>query len=124
VELQNTIVDARYAQKDWRTGRITFGNRVHYVDWVHFVCPKPEDVVRHDGMEAYGGSCRKGPRGCSMRAALTGFGFVFVHPFEDGTAASSLLIHHSHGELGYTPQGIVFPVSAVSCATLRNMTRR
>ena len=47
-------------------------------------------------------------------AALTGFGFVFVHPFEDGNGhIHRFLIHHSLAKLGYTPQGIVFPVSAV-----------
>jgi Fic family protein len=47
-------------------------------------------------------------------SVLTGFGFVFVHPFEDGNGRiHRFLIHHSLATLGYTPQGIVFPVSAV-----------
>jgi len=54
-------------------------------------------------------------------AALTGFGFVFVHPFEDGNGRiHRFLIHHSLAKLGYTPHGIVFPVSAVM---LRNLAK-
>jgi Fic family protein len=50
-------------------------------------------------------------------SALTGFGFLFVHAFEDGNGRiHRFLIHHSHhslAKLDYTPHGIVFPVSAV-----------
>jgi Fic family protein len=54
-------------------------------------------------------------------AVLTGFGFVFIHPFEDGNGRiHRFLMHHSLAKLGYTPQGIIFPVSA---AMLRDLAR-
>jgi len=123
VELQNTIVDARYAQKDWRTGQNYVSETgYHYVELVHFVCPKPEDVgPLMDGWMRMVARLEKDRVDAVCTAALTGFGFVFVHPFEDGNGRiHRFLIHHSLAKLGYTPQGIVFPVSAVM---LRNLAK-
>jgi Fic family protein len=123
VELQNTIVDARYAQKDWRTGQNYVSETgYHYVELVHFVCPKPEDVgPLMDGWKRMVARVEKDRVDAVCAAVLTGFGFVFVHPFEDGNGRiHRFLIHHSLAKLGYTPQGIVFPVSAVM---LRNLAK-
>ncbi len=123
VELQNTIVDARYAQKDWRTGQNYVSETgYHYVELVQFVCPKPEDVgPLMDGWKRMVARVEKDRVDAVCAAALTGFGFVFVHPFEDGNGRiHRFLIHHSLAKLGYTPQGIVFPVSAVM---LRNLAK-
>jgi hypothetical protein len=47
-------------------------------------------------------------------AAAIAFGFVFIHPFEDGNGRlHRYLIHHVLSETGFTPAGIVFPISAV-----------
>ena len=49
-----------------------------------------------------------------MAAAMLVFGFVYVHPFEDGNGRiHRYLIHHLLGERGFNPPGVVFPVSAV-----------
>src|ERR1017187_6874890 len=45
VELQNAIVDPRYAQNSWRTTQNFVSQTLpDYSEDVHFVCPKPEDV--------------------------------------------------------------------------------
>ena len=45
VGLQNSIVDPRYAQKDWRTNQNYVGQTAsNLTEIVHFICPKPEDV--------------------------------------------------------------------------------
>ncbi|RKZ59025.1 MAG: cell filamentation protein Fic, partial [Gammaproteobacteria bacterium] len=49
-----------------------------------------------------------------LMAALIAFGFVFIHPFEDGNGRiHRYLFHHVLAEKGFVPKGLVFPVSAV-----------
>ena len=48
-----------------------------------------------------------------IAAAMLAFGFVFVHPFEDGNGRiHRYLILHVLAAKGFNPPGIVFPVSA------------
>ena len=48
-----------------------------------------------------------------IAAAILAFGFVYVHPFEDGNGRlHRYLIHHVLAERGFNPPGVVFPVSA------------
>jgi Fic/DOC family len=48
-----------------------------------------------------------------IAAALLAFGFIYVHPFEDGNGRiHRYLIHHVLARRGYNPQGVHFPVSA------------
>lgn len=48
-----------------------------------------------------------------LTAAIIAFGFVFIHPFEDGNGRiHRYLIHHLLAVMKYTPQGIIFPVSS------------
>lgn len=49
-----------------------------------------------------------------LAAAALAFGFVYIHPFEDGNGRlHRYLIHHVLAERGFNPTGMVFPVSAV-----------
>lgn len=49
-----------------------------------------------------------------IQAAVVAFGFVFVHPFEDGNGRiHRLLVHYVLSRNGFTPKGVIFPVSAV-----------
>lgn len=48
-----------------------------------------------------------------LTAAMIAFGFVFIHPFVDGNGRiHRYLIHHILAKMKFTPQGIIFPVSA------------
>ena len=48
-----------------------------------------------------------------MAAALLAFGFIYIHPFEDGNGRiHRYLIHHVLSAQGFNPPGAVFPVSA------------
>jgi Fic family protein len=48
-----------------------------------------------------------------VAAAAIAFGFVYVHPFVDGNGRlHRWLIHHVLGAAGYSPLGVVFPISA------------
>ncbi len=48
-----------------------------------------------------------------LTSATISFGFVFIHPFSDGNGRiHRYLIHHILSKQSFTPQGIIFPVSA------------
>jgi Fic family protein len=47
-----------------------------------------------------------------VAAAIVAFGFVFIHPFQDGNGRiHRYLIHHILARKGFTKQGVIFPVS-------------
>lgn len=49
-----------------------------------------------------------------LAATIIAFGFVFIHPFEDGNGRlHRYLFHHVLSKTGFTPEGIIFPVSSV-----------
>ena len=48
-----------------------------------------------------------------IAAAVLAFGFVYIHPFEDGNGrVHRYLIHHALAQRGFNPPGVVFPISA------------
>lgn len=54
-----------------------------------------------------------------LQAAATAFGFVYIHPFQDGNGRlHRCLIHHVLAERRFTPPGMVFPVSSVMLARI------
>lgn len=47
-----------------------------------------------------------------LAAACLAFGFVYIHPFEDGNGRlHRFLIHHVLATRGYTPDGVTVPIS-------------
>jgi hypothetical protein len=116
VRLQNSIVDPRYAQKDWRTTQNYVSQTLpDYTEQVHFVCPRPEDIP--DLMVAWMRMTHRletaDATDAVVAAAAASFGFVFLHPFDDGNGRiHRFLVHHILKQLGFTPPRILFPVSA------------
>ena len=48
-----------------------------------------------------------------IAAAALAFGFVYIHPFDDGNGRiHRYLVHHVLAQRGFNPPGVVFPVSA------------
>ena len=48
-----------------------------------------------------------------VAAAVCAFSFVFIHPFEDGNGRiHRFLMHSILAKRGYTPPGVIFPLSA------------
>lgn len=112
-ELQNMIVDSRYAMNNFRDWQNYVGESMPgRPPIVHYVCP-PGNMVR----ELMAGliDCAAKTEGIHpvVRAALVAFGFVFVHPFEDGNGRiHRFLIHDFLARDGIVPPGMVLPVSA------------
>ena len=48
-----------------------------------------------------------------VAASVLAFGFVYIHPFDDGNGRlHRYLVHHVLAQRGFNPPGVVFPVSA------------
>ena len=59
-----------------------------------------------------------------LAATLIAFGFVFIHPFEDGNGRlHRYLLHHVLIETGFTPKSLVFPLSSVILRRLADYAR-
>jgi hypothetical protein len=78
------------------------------------ISARPEDLGRlMGGLVAFDGAGEQGFDPI-VAAACLAFGFVYIHPFEDGNGRlHRYLIHHVLAERGFSPRGLVFPVSAV-----------
>lgn len=60
--------------------------------------------------------CRKSSEDLDpvIAAAVAAFGFIYIHPFQDGNGRiHRYLIHHFLSRGGFNPPGLVFPISAV-----------
>jgi len=148
VRLQNAVVDPRFHEFTWRQQQNWIGKDLGYRQQIDFVPPRPEDlpelmggllamadqartmfdVGSFDAQAASmtGEEARRGTRSETytegdpvVSAAAIAFGFVFIHPFMDGNGRiHRYLIHEVLANGGFTPRGIVLPVSAVILANL------
>jgi hypothetical protein len=122
ISLQNRIVDERFRDSDYRANQNYIGEMISFRDQrIHYVCPKPGDV--HSLMEGLIGTHMNMLENASslpaiVHAAVVAFGFVYLHPFEDGNGRiHRFLIHNVLFLKEAVPDGLMFPVSA---AMLRN----
>ncbi len=122
IELQNTIVDPRYKDVDYRHNQNYVGENLDpYSQKIHYISPKPEDVG--DLMSGFLDSLE---RMLSSKvhpviiAAAISFGFVFIHPFEDGNGRiHRFLIHYILSKENFTPKDMIFPVSSIMLKNMR-----
>jgi Fic family protein len=78
------------------------------------ISARQEDIERlMDGLLQTATLQMKGQYHPVLIAASIAFGFVFIHPFVDGNGRlHRYLIHHILAKTNFTPQGIIFPISA------------
>ncbi|MCP4751406.1 MAG: Fic family protein, partial [Proteobacteria bacterium] len=122
IDLQSRIVDPRFSESDYRTSQNYVGETVAWrKEKIHFACPRPEDLT--DLMEGLIASHKRMEHGSApavVHAAAVAYGFVFLHPFEDGNGRiHRFLIHNILARRSFTPEGIMFPVSA---SMLKNLS--
>lgn len=116
IELKNRIVDTRFQDTDYRNTQNYVGQTLSFQnEIIHYICPKPQDLP-----ELMGGllRCHTMMAGGNIHpiihAAVIAYGFVFLHPFEDGNGRiHRFLIHNILSLEGAVPPGLMFPVSAV-----------
>ncbi|WP_223870780.1 Fic family protein [Salipiger aestuarii] len=115
--LQRIVIgDARFVHLGLRQdgGFIGEHDRATGAPLPDHVCARHEDLpALIAGLEAFDRDIapRLDP---VLAAASLAFGFVYIHPFEDGNGRlHRYLIHHVLAARGFNPSGLVFPVSAV-----------
>lgn len=114
--LQKIVIgDARFVALGFRGegGFVGEHDRVTRKPLPEHISARPEDLFGLiEGMIA----CERGQArdlDPIIAAAVLAFGFVYIHPFEDGNGRiHRYLIHHVLAERGFNPPGVVFPVSA------------
>jgi Fic family protein len=116
LRLQRIVIgDARFVKLGLRLEGGFVGEHDHEsrMPLPNHIGARPEDLSSLiEGMVAF-------DRGAALRldavisAAVLAFGFIYVHPFQDGNGRiHRYLIHHVLAQRGYNPAGVVFPVSA------------
>lgn len=140
-ELQQAVVDPRFHEFSWRNRQNWIGLDHGYRKKIDLVPPRPEDVpdlmagllALAERARTWHASEEEGQRNKDkslgspeaadpvISAAIIAFGFVFIHPFMDGNGRiHRYLIHDVLANAGFTPRGIVLPVSAVILAHLED----
>ncbi len=127
IELQNWIVDPRFADNNYRVNQNYVGQSVTYQkELIHYICPKPDDpprlmeglIATHDRMKASGIPP-------VFHVAVIAYGFVFLHSFEDGNGRiRRFLIHNVLSLRQMVPRGLIFPISAVMLNYLKDYANR
>lgn len=110
------IEDTRFIHAGLRPDGVFLGERDHTGDPLpEFIGARPGDLADlMRGMLEANDRMRDSGLDAVLQAAATAFGFVYIHPFQDGNGRlHRCLIHHVLAERRFTPPGIVFPVSSV-----------
>ncbi len=117
LRLQRILIeDTRFVRPGLRPDGVFLGQRDHQGDPLpEFIGARPEDLPDLiNGLLEANDRMREGGLDAVLKAAATAFGFVYVHPFQDGNGRMHrCLIHHVLAERRFTPPGMVFPVSSV-----------
>jgi hypothetical protein len=123
VRLQRVLVDDRFVQLGPRSegGFVGQHDRQRGEPIPDHISARAEDLPSLiEGLLAYDRRTADGHEDPVAAAAALAFGFVYIHPFEDGNGRiHRWLIHHVLARAGFSPPGLVFPVSA---AILREIT--
>ncbi|MGB9154620.1 MAG: Fic family protein [Alphaproteobacteria bacterium] len=110
------IEDTRFVRLGLRREGVFLGARDHQGDPLpEFIGARPVDLpaLMSGLLEANGRMLGDGIDPV-LQAAATAFGFVYVHPLEDGNGRlHRCLVHHVLAERKFTPPAMVFPVSSV-----------
>ena len=110
------IEDTRFIQAGLRPDGVFLGERDHNGDPLpEFIGARPADLpALMDGLLAADDRMTASAIDPVLQATATAFGFVYIHPYQDGNGRlHRCLIHHVLAERDFTPPGMVFPVSAV-----------
>ena len=114
---KQVITDSRFIEPGLRKegGFVGEHDRVSGMPMPDHISARPEDLeTLMSGLINTYTLLRKDEFDAVLMATVIAFGFVFIHPFEDGNGRiHRYLFHHVLAEKGFVPKGLIFPVSAV-----------
>jgi Fic family protein len=114
---KEVILDTRFIHMGYRTegGFVGTHDRSNRIPIPEHISARPNDLERLiNGLVETVNLLKDSGYPPVLAATVIGFGFVFIHPFEDGNGRiHRYLLHHVLMEMGFTPKGIIFPVSSV-----------
>ena len=117
IRLQRVLLeDTRFTRVGLRPDGVFLGERDHNGDPLpEFIGARAKDLKDlMAGLLEANDRMRQDEVDPVLKAAATAFGFVYIHPFQDGNGRMHrCLIHHVLAERKFTPPGMVFPVSSV-----------
>lgn len=123
IKLQQSTVEKRFANYDYRTDQNYVGETINpYLQKIHYISPKPNDLdfLMQGILESLSNMMSEKIHPIVIATAIS-FGFVFIHPFDDGNGRlHRFLIHYVLSHLNFTPEGIIFPVSAVMVENMKD----
>jgi hypothetical protein len=116
--LQRAVIgDARFVHLGLREdgGFVGEHDRLTHDPLPEHISARPDDLRSLiEGIVAFDERAGRGGMDAIAAAGAVAFGFVYVHPFEDGNGRlHRWLIHHVLAAAGFAAPGVVFPVSAV-----------
>ncbi len=115
--LHNVLIeDTRFSRAGLRPDDVFLGERDHNADPLpEFIGARPEDLpALLNDLLAANKRMNASAIDPVLQATATAFGFVYIHPYQDGNGRlHRCLIHHVLAERDFTPPDIVFPVSSV-----------
>ena len=118
--------DNRFIPVGFREDAVFLGDRDHNNNPLpEFVGARPDDIP---SLMSALFECNARLRATSaadldpvLQAAAIAFGFVYIHPLADGNGRMHrCLIHNVLAERGFTPPGLVFPVSTVMLERIKD----
>ena len=116
VRLHGAIVEPRFAEDGYRREQVYVGESIDLARrHIHYVAPRPDDVPdMMAGLLSMNERLRRFSVDPVVWAASLAFGFVFIHPFNDGNGRlHRFLIQYALSKAGLAPQGLIIPVSSV-----------
>jgi Fic/DOC family len=116
--LQRIVLgEVRFMRLGWRIegGFVGRRDRETNAPIPDLVSARPDDIASLiRGLVDYANSNERSGLDPIVAATAVAFGFVFIHPFEDGNGRiHRWLVHYMLARSGFNPPGLTFPVSAV-----------
>lgn len=122
---QNSIISGHYAEASYRRTQNWLSRSGRLRNIADFIPPAPAQI--EPMMEGIARLARLGAENIidpAIAATCAAFGLVYVHPFLDGNGRlHRFLLHHILRQAGYTPPGVVLPLSARMLSSIDTYSR-